>query len=76
MFGKIRCPSIMCRSTNIVPIDTKKKFSFGKAVVGGCIGSLINPIGTAVGMANGIHGKNGKTKFVCQNCGKVFEVKL
>ena len=44
--------------------------------VGGAIGSLFNPLGTAVGIATGINGKHGKTKFICQKCGKVFERKV
>lgn len=72
----VRCPGIFCGSTNVMPVSTKTKFSLGKAAVGGAVGSLINPLGTAVGIASGINGKRGKTKFVCQKCGKVFEIKL
>lgn len=75
--AKIKCPRLRCRSTNVIPVDTKKKFSFSKAIVGNTVGGLIGgPTGAILGGAVGIKGKNGKTKFVCQNCGKVFEVKL
>ena len=57
-------------------MDTKKKFSFGKALIGNTIGAIFGPVTAAIGMANGIHGKNGKTKFVCSKCGKVFERKI
>lgn len=76
MAKRITCPSIFCKSTNVVPVSTKTKFSFGKAAVGGAIGSLFNPLGTVIGAATGINGKHGKTKFVCQKCGKVFEAKV
>lgn len=76
MAKKIKCPGLFCGSTNVIPVDTKKKFSVGKAVVGNTVGGLFGPVGAIVGAATGINGKNGKTKFVCQKCGKVFEVKL
>lgn len=76
MAKKIRCPGLLCGSTNVVSVDTKKKFSFGKAIVGNTVGALFGPAGAVIGTATGINGKNGKTKFVCQKCGKVFELKL
>lgn len=76
MAKRICCPNIFCQSTNVVPVSTKTKFSYGKAAVGGAIGSLFNPLGTVIGVANGINGKHGKTTFVCQKCGKVFKRKL
>ncbi len=30
--ARIKCPSWTCGSTEVMPIDTKKKFSLGKAV--------------------------------------------
>lgn len=39
-------------------------------------GLLLGPAGALVGTATGIKGKNGKTKFICQKCGKIFEVKV
>lgn len=75
--ARIKCPSWTCGSTEVMPIDTKKKFSLGKAVVGNTVGGLVfGPVGAVVGAATGINGKNGKTKFVCQKCGKVFEMKV
>lgn len=73
--AKIKCPK--CGSTSCVPADTKKKFSFGKAIVGNTVGfALGGPVGGIVGAATGIKGKNGKTKFVCMECGKIFEKKI
>ena len=57
-------------------VDTKKKFSFGKALVGNTVGGLFGPVGAVVGTATGIKGKNGKTKFVCSKCGNVWEKKI
>ena len=50
----------------------------GKALTGGLLGAAVGgPIGSAIGgTMNGIKGKNGKTKFVCSKCGKVFEKKI
>lgn len=70
------CPNRNCRSTNIVPVNTKEKFSLGKAVVGGAVGTLINPIGALVGASTGLKGKTGKTSFYCQDCGTVFKKKI
>lgn len=71
----LRCPE--CKSTNLVPIDTDKKFSMGKAVVGNTVGGLLGgPVGAIIGAGTGIKGKNGNTKFYCQNCGNVFEKKI
>lgn len=72
----IRCPKWTCDGAGI-PIDTKKKFSFGKAIVGNTVGGLLfGPVGAVVGAGTGINGKNGKTKFICQKCGFVFEKKV
>ena len=57
-------------------MSTKTKSSVGRAVVGGTVGGLFNPLGTIIGAASGINGKRGKTKFLCQDCGKVFERKI
>ena len=75
MSKTIKCPKWGCSGIGI-PVDTKKKFSFSKALVGNTIGAIFGPVTAAIGMANGIHGKNGKTKFVCSKCGKVFERKI
>ena len=75
MAKSISCPK--CKGTNIVPVDTKKKFSVGKALVGNTIGAVaFGPVGAIVGAAAGLGGKTGKTKFVCQDCGRVFEKKV
>ena len=72
----IKCPVWGCDGVGI-PIDTKKKFSFGKAIVGNTVGGILfGPVGAIVGAWTGIKGKNGKTKFVCSKCGKVFEKKV
>ena len=72
----IRCPKWTCDGVGI-PIDTKKKFSFGKAIVGNTVGGLLfGPVGAVVGAGTGINGKNGQTKFICQKCGFVFEKKV
>lgn len=76
MSKTIKCPSWTCDGIG-VPVDTKKKFSFGKAIVGNTVGGLLGgPVGAVVGTATGIKGKRGKTTFVCSKCGKVFEKKL
>lgn len=71
--ANVKCPR--CGGVGM-PIDTKKKFSFGKALVGGAIGYAINPVGSLIGAATGIKGKNGKTKFACMQCGHVYERKV
>lgn len=74
--SKIKCPRWGCNGVGI-PIDTKKKFSFTKSIVGNIVGyTLGGPVGGIVGAGTGIKGKNGKTKFVCSKCGKVFEKKV
>lgn len=73
--ASVKCPKWGCGGVGI-PADTKKKFSFSKAIVGSVIGSAFGPAGEVIGAATGINGKNGKTKFVCSRCGKVFEKKI
>lgn len=74
--ASVNCPNWLCDGVGI-PVDTKKKFSFGKAIVGNTVGGLlVGPVGAVVGTATGIKGKNGKTKFVCSKCGNVFEKKI
>ena len=73
---KIKCPCWGCGGIGL-PVETKKKFSLGKCLVGNTVGGLLGgPVGAVVGAATGIKGKNGKTKFVCSECGKVFERKI
>lgn len=58
------CPK--CGSTSITA--TNKKLSVTRGVVGGAIGSVVNPLGTAVGaVAGGLSSK--KVYCVCMNCG-------
>lgn len=48
--AKVKCPAFLCGSTNVIPIDTKKKFSFGKALVGNTVGGLVlGPAGAVIG---------------------------
>lgn len=76
MAKTVKCPSWGCGGVGI-PVDTKKKFSFGKAIVGNTVGfALGGPVGGIVGAATGIGGKRGKTTFVCSECGRVFEMKV
>lgn len=73
---RIKCPSIFCGSTNVAPVNTKKQFSVGKAVVNNTIGGLIaGPAGALVGIATGFNGKK-ETTFVCMKCGRTFSVKI
>lgn len=74
--AKIKCPRWGCDGVGI-PVDTKKKFSFSKSIIGNTVGfALGGPVGGIVGAATGIKGKNGKTTFVCSKCGQVFEKKI
>lgn len=73
--ANLACPR--CGAHCISACDTKKKFSVGKAIGGNVVGGvLFGPVGAAVGIAAGLGGKKGKTTFVCQNCGNVFEQKI
>ena len=76
IFTKVKCPR--CKSIEFQVVGTKKKFSLGKAIAGDIVGGvLFGPVGSVVaGAAAGVNGKNGKTKFVCNKCGKVFEKKI
>ena len=76
MAKTIKCPRFGCSGIGM-PVDTKKKFSFTKSIVGNVVGfGLGGPVGGIVGAATGINGKNGKTTFVCSRCGRVFEKKI
>lgn len=44
MARRICCPNILCKSTDVVPVSTKTKFSLRKAVIGGTVGSLFPPL--------------------------------
>ena len=56
MSKTVKCPKWGCDGVGI-PVDTKKKFSFGKALVGNTVGGLFGPVGAVVGAATGIKGK-------------------
>lgn len=75
MAKKIKCPKMFCDGIGM-PIETKKKFSVGKSIVGNTVGGLFGPAGAIAGTMMGVNGKNGKTKFVCSKCGKVWEQKV
>ena len=75
MSKSVKCPARGCDGIGI-PIETQKKFSVGKAVVGNAVGGLFGPAGAVIGTATGINGKTGKTKFSCPKCGRVFEKKI
>ena len=71
-----KCPTSGCDGIG-VPIDTKKKFSLGKSLIGNTVGGLaFGPVGALVGAAAGIKGKNDKTSLVCPKCGTIFEMKI
>ena len=44
MAKRICCPNILCKSTDVVPVSTKTKFSLRKAVIDGTVGSLFTPL--------------------------------
>jgi hypothetical protein len=50
MSKTVKCPKWGCDGVGI-PVDTKKKFSFGKALVGNTVGGLFGPVGAVVGAA-------------------------
>jgi hypothetical protein len=63
------CPK--CKSTNITFV--RKKFSLGRTVVGGALGTLLGPIAGGVGaVLGGTSSKKGKAK--CLNCGKEWKL--
>lgn len=63
------CPK--CHSISLHYIEKRKRFSLSRTVVGGAVGSLVNPIGTAVGAAMGglTSNKQKKGEVKCLNCG-------
>lgn len=73
---KARCPKWGCNGIG-VPVETEKKFSFTKGVLGTALGAIaFGGVGAAIGATTGVGGKNGKTKFICNKCGRVFEKKI
>lgn len=75
MAKTIKCPKLGCDGIG-VPVDSEKKFSIGKALVGNTIGGVLGPAGAIAGTMMGVNGKRGKTKFICSKCGRVFEKKI
>lgn len=74
--AKVRCPKITCRSTDCTPITEKKKYSVGKGIVGGAIGTLAaGPVFGIVGAASGLNGKK-TVKMMCNKCGNIFTIKV
>ena len=62
----MKCPK--CGSTNIQVIGNDRKFSMGKALVGGALTG-------GVGLMAGFIGKKGKYDCFCCNCGNRFQTK-
>lgn len=75
MAKRICCPNILCKSTDVVPVSTKTKFSLRKAVIDGTVGSLFTPLGTVIGAASGINGKYGKRNLYAKIAGKCLRKK-
>ena len=74
--ARIKCPNLLCGSKNCTPITESKKYKTGKGIVGGAVGAVaLGPIGLLAGTASGFNGRK-KVKFMCNKCGKVFEVKV
>lgn len=68
------CPK--CKSTSLTYLDKRKKLSLGRAVVGGAIGSIAGPLGTAAGATMGglSSDKIKKGKVKCLNCGHTWKI--
>lgn len=67
MAKSVKCPK--CKSVDISPITEDKKHSLLKTVAGGAVFGLA---GAAVGFASG----KKEVTFRCNECGRVFSVKL
>ncbi|MBU3205569.1 hypothetical protein KPL33_01070 [Clostridium algidicarnis] len=68
------CPK--CHSTSIHYIEKRKRLSMGRTIVGGTVGSLVNPLGTAAGaMMGGLtSNKMKKGEVKCLNCGHTWKL--
>ena len=74
--ARIKCPALGCGSHDCTPLTEGKRYKAGKGAVGGVIGAFaLGPVGALAGAATGFNGRK-KVKFMCNKCGKVFEVKL
>lgn len=72
MFYKIKCPKIMCKSTNIEPITQKAS---KKVYMKDNDYMILSPLGIIVPISDGFDGKKS-SNFICQNCGKKFNIIL
>ncbi|MEY8001208.1 hypothetical protein AB8U03_13585 [Clostridium sp. Mt-5] len=68
------CPK--CHSTNLTYVAKRKRLSLGRTIVGGAVGSLAGPLGTATGAAMGglSSDKMKKGKVKCLNCGHEWKL--
>lgn len=68
------CPK--CHSISIHYIEKRKRLSMGRTIVGGAVGSLVNPLGTAAGaMMGGLtSNKMKKGEVKCLNCGHAWKL--
>ena len=74
--ARITCPNILCRSHNCTPVAEKKKYGVGKGALVGTVGAVTLGVpGLLAGAASGFNGKK-KVKFMCNKCGKIFEVRI
>lgn len=68
------CPK--CHSTSLHYIEKRKRLSLGRTLVGGAVGSLVNPVGTVAGAAMGglTSNKMKKGEVKCLNCGHTWKL--
>jgi len=66
------CPK--CHSTSLQYVERRKQLSVGRAIVGGTIASIIDPVGTGMGMVlGGLSSKKYKGNIKCLNCGHMWK---
>ena len=69
------CPRWSCDGVGI-PVDTKKKFSFGKALVGNTVGGfLMGPAGAVLEQQQGLKERTEKRNLFAQNVEKKLRKK-
>lgn len=72
--ARVKCPK--CKSVNCIPVTQNKRYKAGKGLFGAALGgALLGPAGALIGAGTGLNGKH-KVKFVCQECGNIFEMKI